>query len=370
MNILYIQPILASYRVALVEALTNNSLNKVWVLADSVSTGTGFMAGNPLGVLRVETCTHDFIGKRFFYQSSILSKIFEIRPDAVISFANPRYISFWASLILCWLMGIRFYSHGQGLFAYPNSGILRKLLYRALINFSTKYLCYTDSGKISLLAIGANSKKIAVVENSIELTSTVVASKKSYAEPGIIFIGRLRDGCRLELLIDAARQLRVKGENLVLHVVGDGEMTDLYKTKFLTDDWIIWHGSIHSHEKIAEISMNCRLGCYPGDAGLSVVHMFGLSLPPLVHGTMPEHMGPEPSYVVDGFNGFLFQKNESDSLSLSNLLAHVWNLDSADLRLAGEYAFQSYQTLNNPSLGKRFLNILEMDSTKYDEGSM
>jgi len=42
----------------------------------------------------------------------------------------------------------------------------------------------------------------------------------------------------------------------------------------------VWYRARFDDEAIAAISLRCRVGCYPGSAGLSVVHLFALSLPP------------------------------------------------------------------------------------------
>ena len=99
------------------------------------------------------------------------------------------------------------------------------------------------------------------------------------------------------------------------------------------------------------------MGCYPGHAGLSVVHYMGLSLVPVVHDRLDLHMGPEPSYVVDLENGRRFSYSDA-SLSLPRVLIELFQ-PGAVTTLA-DRAFQTYSVLNTPSLGTRLARIIEV----------
>jgi glycosyltransferase involved in cell wall biosynthesis len=336
----------------------------VTVLTDnSHAASSGFCSESKHLARSVHARIHSFSNNKFFYQSGIFRYLLTQRPDVVISFANPRFISYWISLLLCRVLDIRFYSHGQGLYSYPLPGRLRTMIYLTMVALSTRYICYTELSRASMLAIGCNPMKLAVADNSVSLTATVMPNKKNYMENGVLFVGRLREDCRLELLVTAIRDLRNICSSVVLHVIGSGVLADHYKAEYFQDDWILWHGAIHDDARIAEISLDCRIGCYPGDAGLSVVHMFGLSLPQLVHGSIAEHMGPEPSYVIDGDNGFLFEKSDAAS-DLTTKLKKIWAFESNELKTIGQRAYQTYLSLNNPVLGERFLQILAEDEFK------
>lgn len=358
MKIFYIQPVMANYRTQVVEALSDSNRNKVWIFSDKISKGSGFKSGIPDNVISITTKTINLFNNQLFYQNSLIYNLLKIKPDVVVSFANPRYFSFWILLLLCKIINIKFFSHGQGLYAYKTPSFIRLLMYKFIIKLSTIYICYTPSVEDSFHRVKIFSDKIKTASNSIVLSSTVTSSSKSYEENGILFIGRLRHDCRLEILIDSILKLRANFRDVTLHVVGDGELYDSYIKKYQMHDWILWHGSIHDHATIASLSLNCRIGCYPGDAGLSVVHMFGLSLPVLVHGTLEEHMGPEPSYVINNFNGVLFNK-KNYLIDLPNKLEKLWNLNSTELKKIGNNAFQTYIDLNTPPLGQRFLYIVE-----------
>lgn len=359
MRLLYVQPLLASYRNGVIRSLESRY---DLVVAADVAGGSsqGFSPAKTSSARLVQAPVHHFLRGRLAWQKGLCRICLVERPDIVLSFANPRFLSFWLLLILSRLSGRRFYSHGQGLYAYPASGLARRILYRLMVALSTRYICYTELSRQSLLAIGCPVEKLAVADNSIDISACIEPQERSYAEDGLLFIGRLREGCRLEHLVEAVRFLLEEYPKTRLHVIGAGDFLFDYQQSFADCPWIVWHGSVHDHEQVAAISRQCRIGCYPGDAGLSVVHFFGLALPPLVHQVFAEHMGPEPSYVRDGVNGFLFAKT-ADGSGLKAALKKIWDMDAGVLREVGESAFHTYKALNAPSLGDRFLRILTQD---------
>lgn len=360
-NIFYIQPIIPKYRESVLDGL--GASHEVVVFAGLNGLNSiGFESGVKSTVHQVDAPLIPIFGKKLFYQSKVNFALIVNKPGAVITCANPRFISYWLTLLICRACGIACYSHGQGLFAYPSPGLVRRRMYKVMVALSTRYICYTESSKESLLAIGCQPAKLAVADNSVALSATVAPAQKTYVENGVLFVGRLREDCRLEQLVDAVAQLRSGGADTMLHVVGSGILEADYRARFAMHPWIVWHGAIHDDARIADISRMCRVGCYPGDAGLSVVHMFGLGLPPVVHQSMHEHMGPEPSYVIDGVNGFLFNKHGPTN-GLATALAQVWQRSASELHAVGEAAYQCYLDLNQPPLGERFLRILSAQAS-------
>ena len=74
-------------------------------------------------------------------------------------------------------------------------------MYWSIRKFSTKYICYTQSVKESLLSIFPNEDYLAVDNNTIYNPYSVQPMAKTGREKGILFIGRLRQNCGIELLI-------------------------------------------------------------------------------------------------------------------------------------------------------------------------
>ena len=230
------------------------------------------------------------------------------------------------------------------------------LTYRLLIAGSRCYICYTASGVESLRRQGIGGT-LLVAENSLHLTTPAPPEEKTGAELGVLYLGRLREGCNLGLLIEAMAAVRTRiALDLKLHVIGDGSFAAALKAEHGSLDWIRWHGELYEQAAVREIAAHCRVGCHPGDAGLSVVHFMGLSLIPVIHDRLDLHMGPEPSYVVDGINGRRFVHAEA-AQSLPAVLAALF--ESSDSQALSKATFRSYQQLNEPSLGLRLVRILQ-----------
>ncbi len=119
--------------------------------------------------------------------------------------------------------------------------------------------------------------------------------------------------------------------------------------------WVVLHGAVYEDAAVADISRSCAIGCYPGRAGLSVVHLMSLSLPPVVASDLASHQGPEPSYVVDGWNGYVFDPANPDGV-LEALTRAFSN--RATLHKTQVNAFETYQRLTSPPLAERIWSIV------------
>jgi len=296
-------------------------------------------------------------GRIGMYQSGLSHLLKSIRPDAVIIFANLRYLSFWTALAWCKIRGIPVFPHGHGLYKKRNPGFLWKTIYRVVLWLSTAYIGYTPSVAKSLLRLGLPEKKITIAENSLVNPFPILPEEKTGQENGLLFIGRLREGCHLDLLISAVARLHAEcHSDMTLHIIGDGINAEHIKSLASGMPWVKFYGSIYDPKKINNISRQCMAGCYPGNAGLSIVHMMSLSLPPITHDDMRGHQGPEPSYVEQGVNGILFGHRMPDVGLLSALRSIVDH--PKRLRTLQFGAYSTYKQLSDPSLAVRFVNII------------
>lgn len=352
-RVFYIQEILASYRKPLIDMLSREY--DLTVFSGVPTKKSGFKAIIPSNAKLVESpCIYFF--NNIFYQKNIIKNIIIDRPSVILTSASTRNMSYWFIIVLCKVLNIKVFSHGQGLYSKPKPSIVIKIAYRIISAFTYKYICYSYISKDMLINAGVKSSKILVAENSISINFDTSDLIKSGNEKGILFVGRLRENCKLEDLIEAVRLLRECHKDVLLHIVGTGEKEEFYREKY-DFDWIIFYGAIYHDEKIYEISKVCRYGCYPGDAGLSVVHYFALKLPPIVHGSIVNHMGPEPSYVDNGFNGIIFDR-DSGANSIYEVLSNIWNISNTDYLNLSNNAYLEYRRLNDPPLEVRIIKII------------
>ncbi len=359
MKVFYVQPLVPSYRREVVDTLAREFV--LTVLSDMKhATKNGFVSG--LGSY-VEVVDCPMLWSRRFglgYQKGVIGRLVRDRPNVVLAAGNPRDISYWFMLVVAKCLGVKVVSHSQGPFKAGQIGWLRCCAYKCITFLSDRVVLYNKYALSRFVECVGPSRKLSVAENSLSLSATVAPSERSGLEMGILFVGRLRAGCNLELLVEAALELRKAGVPVTVEVVGGGELEAEYRERF-KESWINWHGMLYDHQAIAEVSRACRVGCYPGSAGLSVVHMFGLALPPIVESDVGRHMGPEPAYVVDGVNGFLFSGGNEGS-GLKEVLMRAFSLEPQVIRRLSEGARMEYDRLTMPPLGVRLKRVIEQVS--------
>jgi glycosyltransferase involved in cell wall biosynthesis len=296
-------------------------------------------------------------------QLSALTYMLRYRPQAVLLNANPRYLTFWLALVWARALGIPAFAHGHGFYRRGRIGRPYKLMMKALLRLVTTYVCYAPIVRQAFIDNGFSAQKLAVAHNSLINRATVTPEEKGEQEKkeknrtelGILFIGRLRRESRLGLLIGAVERIRQEdGVPLVLHVVGEGEEEAALRVGASALPWVIFHGGVYDAKAIREISLQCFAGCYPGTAGLSVLHMMSLSLPVVTHNNLRAH-GPEPSFIRDGDSGLLYDWAEAEP-SLYRALRSL-ACDPAMVARMRANAFADYQALAHPSLAERFWSI-------------
>lgn len=270
--------------------------------------------------------------------------------DVIIHFGDIKYATFFYSLLMRFLYRKKLFIHGQG--SFQKSGILKKLLYNLMMPLCDGYISYNEyvSTQLKSILLKRSISKIHTVNNSLYLSSV---NKPCYApNQTIAFIGRVRDGANIELLAKAANILKLK-----LLMVGEIDDQQKFRLNTYHDD-IVYYGPVYDIESIKNQLSQSLVGVYPGDAGLSVVHLMSLGLPVIVHSSLCNHMGPEPWYIIDGFNGCLFERG-----SLNDLVRAINNLN-ADLDYRNNIASNAlnfFLDLNRHSMGCKIYEIIKSE---------
>ncbi len=354
-DLIIVQPIISSYRVPYFRKISQHW--KTLFLSSDLNVEEGFGTSEVTDFFHNKTVTYHFFNKKLNYQKGVLTNILKFRPVRLYIGADSRAIAYWLSLILCNILGIKVYSHGQGAYRKLLPNLVDKLKYRLMVLLSEKYICYTKLSMESLVALGINKKYLAVADNTLLNKCPVynIPFEDFENKKGILFIGRLREQVGLELLFEAIAKLNKDSNLFELHIIGDGEFRKKLESLALTMQGIHFHGKVFDNNVIADISRKCVLGIHAGNAGLSVVHYMSLSLVPIVHNKIHFHMGPEPSYIYNKVNGFTFEYECVDSLSSTILGAFK---DKEKLYEISRSAYATYQHLSSPDLGDKLLEIM------------
>lgn len=351
-KLLIIQPFLTKYRLPVFSELATKYQV---VVGATLNDSYGSIEQNDLCSIEFEPLiSRSFFQNRIFYQFNLFKIIKKHKPDIAFLTANGRYISLWLILLVLKSINVKVILHGQGLYNKKKISLFSRIQYFLFSVLSDKYICYTESCQDTLKSLSIY-KNTEVADNSI--VNEYPVNKITTDEKGVLFIGRLRHGCNIEFLIEAIDALVDEEMDIKLFIVGGGELLNVLREKYISHQSIDFLGEIYDPQKISEISKHCFAGCYPGDAGLSVLHYMSLSLPAIIHSSLDLHMGPEPSYIKDNVNGYLFKRG--DKLSLIDALLNT-NNHKKHLNVMQQNAFSSYQKLTDPSLGQRFLRVIDM----------
>jgi glycosyltransferase involved in cell wall biosynthesis len=299
-------------------------------------------------------------------QWGFASRIIRHKPDAIIISADPRYFSFWTTLILAKLLDIPIHAHGHGVYRKSQISVPYRVMISMLLSLVTTYICYAPMVLDSLIRHGFDAKKLRVAHNSLTNICTVKPEEKDGREMGILFVGRLRDDSNVGILLRVVRNLRDGVAPLTLHVVGSGQQELALKNEADGSPWVVFHGEVYDPREIRDISRQCCLGCYPGNAGLSVIHLMSLSLPVITHDNLQTH-GPEASFIRNCENGILFDgRNPEESLYQAIKQLVVDRRKMADMQ---RQAYATFEDLVNPPLAARMWFIVSANLDEREQFS-
>lgn len=354
-KLLFVTSIFPSYRNYLIEELSTHY--DVTIAASIPDKKTGFMTPNFRDSNIVFKTTKYFSFYNIFYQSNLISITKKCNPNIIIISSSVRDIGYWLLLFYTFFTNIKVISHGQGPFN-KKKNFFNQLQYYFIQVFSYRLVIYTIYSLKCLKDLKIPVNKTRVIENTI-LNKFPISSKDNLENnKSILFIGRLRKGSDLDILIDSVINLKPKYPEIECHIIGGGELENHYRSKYKNESNIFWYGKLYSDSKIAEISKRCSIACYPGNTGLSVVHFLSLSLPVIIHNKIKNHQGPEASYIQESYNGLLFDFKNQNSLqaTIEGLINDV------DLKKKlSQNAYNTYENLSMPSYASKFVKLIEND---------
>jgi len=345
-SLLIIQEILPSYRVPVFDQVAWLSNGSVTVFSD---TGTA-----DYGNLDLKKYRFDFVKatwKKYFKIFKYDFSIFRLwkRHDVIFHVADFKFLTLWFVLFFSLFTSKKVFLHGQG--GYKSKGIIINLVYTLITSMADGYICYTGFSKKALRLKTPKflHSKITVCDNTLDIES-VKGICQHETSKSFFYIGRIRTGCDIDVLLQAAQVAHVHVE-----VIGTGEenyLNDL-KAKYALN--ATFHGAIFDEKEQRKIAETCIAGAYGGAAGLSVVHYMALGLPVIVHSDFEKHMGPEPSYVEDGVNGLLFERGSVQKLSEKlRFLTEDYELRSE----LAKNALTTFKELKTPSMAEKFIKIM------------
>lgn len=274
--------------------------------------------------------------------------------NIIIHFADFKYTSLYYFFIKAFFTKNKLFLHGQG--GYKTKGFLSMFVYNLAVLNSTGYICYNKFCEVELnkKLMPFLRKKVFSIDNCLYLEPVKWLPGEIALENKITFIGRVRPRSGLEELLEASHLAAKQITGLSVEIIGSGDENYINQLQ-LKYPFANFHGAIYTQNDIYDITKKCIAGVYGGDAGLSIVHYMSLGLPVIVHDDMYSHMGPEPSYVVDGINGLLFRRGDVNDMA-DKIIKVCKNKEFAQ-KLGGN-ALNTFNSLSKPTMAEKLLNII------------
>lgn len=217
---------------------------------------------------------------------------------------------------------VYYWSHGW----YGRESNLKKKLKSVYFTMPTGAFFYGNHAREIMKKEGLSIENIHVVHNSLDYSKQLLLRKNSLSDNilkehfgndnfNIIFIGRLTNSKKLDMLINAVTLL--KKENLFFNVtvVGEGEAKSKLFELAESQNVPCWfYGACYDEELNAQLIASADICVSPGNVGLTAIHSMMFGTPVITHDNFP-YQGPEFEAVRQNETGSFFKENDTESLS-------------------------------------------------------
>lgn len=192
------------------------------------------------------------------------------------------------------------------------------LLLRQNLRKSDCDIFVSEAGKKSYVQeFRIDEEKAKVVYNGVPISRQLPAVEKHIHKPvNILYIGRLVKTKGVQLLIEAICRLRMEGIEPELTIVGDGEYRSALEKKANEShisDFVHFEGQ---QTDIGLYLTRSDIFVYPSVCqevfGISIVEAMSYGIP-----CVGNQVGGIPEIIKNGYNGFLTEKADGDSLAVA-----------------------------------------------------
>lgn len=325
MKIAVVFPYFAHYRKPIVEELSEKDSDKI----DFIFYGGTKVSPQFEGMKLMNMSHYNFVKaenhwfcKYFSFQTSLLPKIKKETINAVIIFADWKFLSTWRLVFYCRKnkIPIIFWSHAFRENSNSLNNIVKRIYFKLFSgglvfdNRALKILNQQGFKKVKVVYNSLDFKNQSQILNSIQ-NERISLFNNSY--PFIVFTGRLSLTKNIHLVLEALSFLKSKGVFVNLVLVGDG--VDKARLKEITEklgltNQVNFFGSCYDENIIATIINNALASVIPSAVGLSAIHALTYRCPVITDNNFLKH-GPEVEAVVEGKTGKYYQHNSYEDLA-------------------------------------------------------
>lgn len=264
------------------------------------------------------------IHPNFHWQKGAISLVFKPYRQFVLT-GRPTSISTWIILIVAKILGKKTYlwTHGW----YGDETRLKKIVKKIFFKLSHSVLLYGDYSRNLMIKEGFPTHKLVCIYNSLDYDKQIEARKKLIGSsiyqdyfqnnyPTLLYVGRIQNVKKIDLLIEALNTLSQEGVYCNLVVIGPTiedesikELVDSYK--LIESVW--FYGECYEEEKLGELIYNADVCVSPGNVGLTVMHCLVYGTPVITHNNSTNQM-PEFEAIEQGVTGDFFEEGSVTDL--------------------------------------------------------
>ena len=351
------QRVLPTYRVRFFEQLASRAAGGFTLFAGQPRPVEAIKTADALaGGVVVPAQNRHILSRGLYlcYQQGILDWLESQQPDALVVEANPRYPS--TPKAIRWMQERGRPVLGWGLGAPPIGGPLAGLRTRRRVQFLSLLdgvIAYSERGAAEYRDLGLPPEKVFVAHNAAAHAPTAPPPERpaAFTRGAVLFVGRLQERKRLEMLFRACAALPEERQPRVV-VVGDGPARALFEAQaaeiYPAAEFV---GAKHGAE-LAPYYAEADLFVLPGTGGLAVQQAMSSGLPVIVaqgDGTQDDLVRPE--------NGWLIPPD--DQQTLNRVLAEALS-DPARLRQMGLESYRiTAEEINLEQMALRFVRAVQ-----------
>ena len=353
------QRVLPAYRVPFIDLLASSCEDGLGVFAGQPRPEEAISTTNELQVAQFFPAANRHLGqvRSTFYlcwQSGILNWLASWKPDILIVEANPRYMS--TRRAVKWMRARGRPVLGWGLGIPRGDNPLRKAREPGRQRFLEMFdgvIAYSQRGAEEYRAHGIPEDRVFVATNAVVSSPDGPAPSRPDqfdGQPGVLFVGRLQERKRIDMLLRAVASLPVELQPR-LWIVGDGParvgLQSLAGEIYPQADFT---GSKHGLD-LEVFFRKADLFVLPGTGGLAVQQAMAYALPVIV----AEGDGTQGDLVRPG-NGW--RVSPGDQVELEDTL-RVALSNVARLRMMGENSYSIVRDeVNIQAMVKVFLQAM------------
>ncbi|HAF60959.1 MAG TPA: hypothetical protein DCK95_01375 [Anaerolineaceae bacterium] len=291
------------------------------------------------------------------WQVGLMNWLHTWDPDVLIMEANPRYPN--SRHALRWMKHRQRKVIGWGLGSSPAQDGFGKIRVHSRRNFIRHFdalITYSELGAQQYAELGFPIERIFVAPNAVAAKPVAEAPQRSmnYEQnrPQILFVGRLQERKRVDLLLKAAALLPSEMQPM-LHIVGDGPARGALQLLAQTEKVDAkFYGAVHGAE-LATLFKKADLFVLPGTGGLAVQEAMSYALPVIVgeaDGTQSDLVRSSNRWVL----------HENIAAELAKIMLHALG-NIPELRRMGNASYEIVSTdVNLENMVSAFEKVIIM----------